>query len=135
MRGDEVETAPADLDLDADKAAPLAFTPVGESHVVDGEDGEAREQGPAVLPALIVEVVREGVVHPRQTRQLPYLVHAPRPLHAAVNLLQTDYVCARTFYDLRDARKVELLVHADADVNVVGHHVQPHAAAGWRGRH
>src|ERR1044072_5483929 len=119
MRGDEVETAPADLDLDADKAAPLAFTPVGESHVVDGEDGEAREHGHAVLPALIVEVVGEGVVHPRQTRQLPYLVHAPRPLDAAVNLLQTDDVCAGTFDDFGDTRKVELLVDADADVSVV----------------
>ena len=77
-----------------------------------------------VFTALIVEIRRKSKFHVGQFRELDDLVFAFSASYTAVNFLQADEIRALSVNHIGNALEVQLLVHADADVNVVRHHAE-----------
>src|SRR5262249_4281435 len=63
-------------------------------------------------------------LHLRHRCELRNLILPFSSLHAAIDLLQTNQVRLLFVNDVRDALQVQLLIHADSDVDVVSHHTQ-----------
>src|SRR2546427_11970890 len=131
MRGHETQRPVVDLDFNPNHAATLGFSFVLVLAVVNFQNRKARKDRDAVLSALIIEIVSKRVFHLRHTRKLGDLVQAFGSLYAAINLLQTNEVGMLLVDRVGDALQVQLLVHAYADMNVVGHHPELRLEA-WR---
>src|SRR5436305_8471258 len=92
MSGDEIYRSSADRDTDANKSSPFRFAPISVAAMVYRENGKARKHADAILPALIMKIVCEGILHLRQTRQFRHLVNTLSALNAPVNFLQADQI-------------------------------------------
>src|ERR1041385_2660498 len=131
MRRHEIEEPAADAHLCTNEAAPLDFARIQIKVMVRREDWRLCQNRDAVLPALITKIEREGVLHLRQLGELRNFVDALSALDAAINFLQADQIRMLLIDDSSDPSEVELLVHADAYMNVVGHHANG-ATTGYR---
>src|SRR5688572_27541257 len=121
MCGDEVEGLSFHLDFDAQHATAFRFTLILKHEVLGVLDRQAGKNGDSVFATLVIKVWSKRVLHLRHRRELDNLVFAFSPSHTAIHFLQSDEIRTGGVYDVGNALKVEFLVHADADVDVVSH--------------
>jgi hypothetical protein len=122
MGGHKIDRATVQLDLCAEHTATFGLAPVFKHSMYRFLNGEARKNGHAVFAALIVKVWSEGELHSGQGREFCDLIFVLRASNVPVDLLQSNQIGTLLIDDAGDALQVELLVHPDADVNVVSHH-------------
>src|SRR5258707_1077149 len=107
MCGDKVYEAAADADFSADKAAALSLSGVLIEAMIGRHDRKPRENCNAILPALIAQIERKGVIHARQLRNLSDLVDALSARDAAIDFLQANQIGMLCVDDAGDARSEE----------------------------
>src|SRR5437763_3764608 len=116
MRRNEIDESAADAHLGANEAAPFSFASIQIKMMVRRENWCLGKNRDAILPALILQIEGERVLHLRQLGEFRNFVDALRALDAAIDFLQTYEVRMLLIDDSSDARKVEHLVHAVAYV-------------------
>src|SRR5436309_5207584 len=121
MSRDKIDRKAASIYLRTNHAAAFGFARVQIKTMFRGFDRKTRQNRHAVLSALIAQIEREGIVHLCQLRKFGDLVNSLRSLHSTINFLQTDEIRTLRIDDPCNALQIELLVHADAHMNVVGH--------------
>src|SRR5205814_4954123 len=131
MGGNEIDLAAFDFDDRANESAALGFAGVLVKPVVSRQDRSFRKNGDAVLSTLIFQIKGESEVHRREPGQLGNLIGLAGARYAAIDFLEPDQIGVLTLNDLSDTRQIELLVHADAYVNVVGHHPDRFSAGSY----
>src|SRR5262245_24524401 len=124
MCGDKVQFLAVKSHFRADEAAAFGFAQIFVKPVIRRENRLARKNGDAILSALILQIKGERVIHLCELREFDDLIDPLRTFNAAIDLLQADEIGLLLINDFSDAREVELLVHADAHVDVVGHHAE-----------
>src|SRR5256885_1485015 len=122
MRRNEIDESAADADLGANKTAAFSLASIQVEMMIAGENRCLGKNRDAILPALILQIEGERVLHLRKLREFRNFVDALCALDAAIDFLQTYEIRMLLIDDSSDTREVELLVHADAYMNVVGHH-------------
>src|SRR5436190_8751753 len=122
MRSHKIEDASARQNFGPNESAPFSLAEILVKMMVRGANRKARKNSDAVLAALIFQIEGEGVIHLCQLRQFRDFIYALRPFDAAIDFLQSDQISVLFVDDFRNAWQVKLLIHADADVNVVGHY-------------
>src|SRR5262249_21512166 len=124
VSGDEGERFLVHFNFDEQHAAALGLALILEHSMNGVLDRKSRQDSNAILAALKVEIRRERILHSRHRSQLGDLVFPFRSLYAAIDLLQTDQIRPFAIDHVSDALQVQLLVHANADMNVVSHYAE-----------
>src|SRR5882724_9015788 len=127
MRSYKIKPAPGDFHLDAQHSPPLRFTPILKLPVVDYANRKARQNGDAVLAALIIQVMGKCIIHLCELCELGDFIHALRAAHAAVYFLQPNQIRMLMIDHFGDSFQIHLLIHSDANMNVIGHDTQHYA--------
>jgi len=73
------------------------------------------------LPALITKIEGEGIIHLRHPGNFGNLINALCSFDASIDFLQAHEIGMLRVNHAGNARQIKFLVHADADVNVIGH--------------
>ena len=125
MRADEGDRPDAGgLDHHFDGRPRFEVEIVGQ-RVNDGlSDGEAGEDGFAVLPALVRHGLAKGVMHAAELCEPLRLIDARSPLGAAVHLLQGDDVRLKLLDDAGEPVVIKSFVRSFAVVDIVGEHAK-----------
>jgi hypothetical protein len=124
VRGNEIDCFDAEVHLNPNHPAPFRLPPVFEFAMINRPYRKAGQDCHTVLPTLIVKIMGEGVIHGCQLCEFSDFIFAFRPFHSSIDLLQPDQVRMLAINYISDALQIELLVHANADVNVVSHHTK-----------
>jgi hypothetical protein len=131
MCGHKVQLLALKSHFRANETAAFSFTQVFVMTMFGCRNANARENRDAVLPALIWKIERERIVHFRELREFGNFVDALRPFDAAIDFLQANQVRVLLIDDFSDASEIEFLVHADTDMDVVGHYADRFRKSVW----
>ncbi len=102
-------------------------------------DGQAGEDHDAVLAAVEIHGAAEDGVHAGEFSEFRGLIDVAGAERVDVHFLERDEIGIELLDQGGDSREIDLLVHPDAVMDVVGHHGQlhrlPYACCASDGQH